>query len=52
MTNISKRLKSIVSFVDKDDSVVDVGCDHGLLSIYLVENKCNNTQNRPFLTNK
>lgn len=39
MTNISKRLKSVVSFIDKDDSVVDVGCDHGLLSIYLVENK-------------
>jgi len=39
VTNISKRLKSVVSFIDKDDSVVDVGCDHGLLSIYLVENK-------------
>ena len=38
MTNISKRLKSIVSFVEKNDSLVDVGCDHGLLSIYLVEN--------------
>lgn len=39
MTKISKRLKAIVEFVDKNDSLIDVGCDHGLLSIYLVENK-------------
>lgn len=39
MTKISNRLKAIVKFVEKKDSVVDVGCDHGLLSIYLVENK-------------
>ncbi len=39
MTKISKRLEAIVKFVDKKDSAVDVGCDHGLLSIYLVENK-------------
>ena len=39
MTNISKRLKALVKFVDKEDSLVDVGCDHGLLSIYLAENK-------------
>ena len=38
MTRISKRLKSLVQFVDKNDNIVDVGCDHGLLSIYLVEN--------------
>ncbi len=43
MTNISKRLKALVKFVDKEDSLADVGCDHGLLSIYLVENKlCKN----------
>lgn len=39
MTRISNRLKAIVKFVDKKDSLVDVGCDHGLLSIYLYENK-------------
>lgn len=39
MTKISKRLKAIAEFVSNKDSVVDVGCDHGLLSIYLVENK-------------
>ena len=36
---LSKRLTSITKFIDKDDEVVDVGCDHGLLSIYLYENK-------------
>ena len=39
MTKISKRLKSITLFINNNDSLVDVGCDHGLLSIYLVENK-------------
>jgi len=39
VTKISKRLKAIAEFVTKKDSLVDVGCDHGLLSIYLVENK-------------
>ena len=39
MTKISNRLKAIVEFVSKEDRIVDVGCDHGLLSIYLVENK-------------
>ena len=36
---ISNRLKSIANYIEKKDSVVDVGCDHGLLSIYLYENK-------------
>lgn len=31
----SERLKTIASFVEKNDTVVDVGCDHGYLSIYL-----------------
>lgn len=38
MTRISKRLKALAEFVTNKDSVVDVGCDHGLLSIYLREN--------------
>ena len=38
MSSISKRLKTIIEFLNKDDSLVDVGCDHGLLSIYLTEN--------------
>ena len=32
---ISKRLKAITEFIDKDDKVVDIGCDHALLDIYL-----------------
>lgn len=39
MTKLSKRLNALALFVSKDDSVVDVGCDHGYLSIYLKENK-------------
>ena len=32
---ISKRLKTIASLVPDNTYVVDVGCDHGLLDIYL-----------------
>lgn len=32
---ISNRLKKIASLVPKDKRVIDVGCDHGLLGIYL-----------------
>ena len=38
MTNISKRLLSVADFISKEDELVDIGCDHGLLSIYLIEN--------------
>ena len=38
MINLSKRLASLVSFFNDKDKVVDVGCDHGYLSIYLKEN--------------
>ena len=34
----SNRLLSIASFINKDDKVIDVGCDHGYLGIYLKEN--------------
>ena len=37
MNKLSNRLNAIAQFVDKKDSVVDVGCDHGYLSIYLKE---------------
>ena len=39
MNKISKRLLSLADFISKEDELVDVGCDHGLLSIYLIENK-------------
>lgn len=39
---LSKRLASIKSFVESNDKIVDVGCDHGYLSIELYEKKiCN-----------
>ena len=39
----SKRLKAIADFISKDDIVLDVGCDHGYLDIYLKENSlCKN----------
>ena len=38
---ISNRLKLVASFVDDNSHVIDVGCDHALLSIFLVKNKNN-----------
>lgn len=39
----SKRLLEIVKYIDKDDTVLDVGCDHAYLSIYLKKNNlCKN----------
>lgn len=40
---IRKRLKSIASLVEKGSKVIDVGCDHALLDIYLTlynSNEC------------
>lgn len=36
---ISNRLKSLVKYVDTNDKAIDIGCDHALLDIYLVQNK-------------
>ena len=39
----SKRIKKLASLVDSNAFVIDVGCDHGLLDIYLTlynNNKC------------
>lgn len=35
MIKLSKRLETIAFFIDKNDNVLDVGCDHALLDIYL-----------------
>ena len=35
----SLRLKTVASFINQDDKVVDIGCDHAYLSIYLIKNK-------------
>ena len=34
---ISERLKAIADFVDEADRVIDIGCDHAILDIYLCE---------------
>lgn len=36
---LSKRLKKITSLIDENTNVIDVGCDHALLDIYLTINK-------------
>jgi len=39
---LSKRLNCIADMIKEGSRVIDVGCDHGLLSIYLdLEKKCN-----------
>ena len=39
MIKLSKRLEHVASYVTKNSIVIDVGTDHGLLPMYLVENK-------------
>ena len=41
MIKLSSRLKSLAEFIDDNCNVVDIGCDHGLLDIYLVQNRKN-----------
>ena len=39
---ISNRLKCISDMIDNGSNVIDIGCDHGLLDIYLTKyKKCN-----------
>lgn len=35
MIKLSKRLEVIANLIDKEDNVLDIGCDHALLDIYL-----------------
>ena len=37
MIKLSKRLEAISSLIPNNSKVIDVGCDHGLLSIYLYQ---------------
>lgn len=41
MNKISKRLETISSLVSDNSVVGDIGCDHGLLDIYLYQHKKN-----------
>lgn len=34
---ISKRLLAITEFIEENDKIIDIGCDHALLDIYLKE---------------
>ena len=40
MNKLSKRLEVIASFVPDNKKIIDIGCDHALLSIFLAE-RCN-----------
>ena len=39
--NLSKRLEAVATLVDVGKRVIDVGCDHAYLDIYLTENNEN-----------
>ncbi len=41
MNNLSIRLKEISTFIPDNISLVDIGCDHALLDIYLYKNRKN-----------
>lgn len=41
MNNLSNRLKEIASFIPDNVKIVDIGCDHALLDIYLYKNRKN-----------
>ena len=39
MIKLSKRLEAISSLIPNNSKVIDIGCDHGLLDIYLYQKK-------------
>ena len=41
MIKLSKRLATIANYVEEESNIVDIGCDHALLDIYLVQTKKN-----------
>jgi len=38
---LNKRLEAVASFIDEGSSCLDVGCDHGLLDVFLFKNRKN-----------
>ena len=43
MIKLSKRLGTVASYISDNVKLVDIGCDHGLLDIYLAKNRKNIT---------
>jgi len=43
MNKLSKRLEVVASYIKDNSKIIDIGCDHGLLSIYLA-NKYKNVK--------
>ncbi len=37
MNKLSKRLEVVSSYINDNSKIIDIGCDHGLLSIYLAK---------------
>ncbi len=37
MNKLSKRLEVVANFIKDNSKIIDIGCDHGLLSIYLAQ---------------
>ena len=35
---IDDRLNSLIKYIDSEDLVIDIGCDHALIDIYLIKN--------------
>ena len=42
MIKVSKRIEAICSLIPINSKVIDIGCDHGLLDIFLYQNKISN----------
>src|SRR5574344_2906684 len=41
MNKRSKRLQAIANYIEDENKIIDIGCDHAYLSIYLALNKKN-----------
>ena len=53
MNKLSKRLEVVASYIEDNSKLVDIGCDHGLLSIYLAKKyKVENTAIKDFSDQK
>ena len=37
MNKLSVRLEAVANYVDDNSKVIDIGCDHGFLSIFLAK---------------